>query len=41
VVVGEASQPARTGRYGGDWQPPVEEFGLTTTDEGLGSFENF
>lgn len=41
VVVGEASQSARTGRYGGDWQPPAEEFGLSTTDEGLGSFENF
>jgi len=41
VVVSQAGQPARTGRYGGDWQPPAEEFGLSTTDEGLGSFENF
>ena len=41
VVVGGSAQPARTGRYGGDWQPPAEEFGLTTTDEGLGTLEGF
>jgi uncharacterized repeat protein (TIGR01451 family) len=40
VVVGGSDQPARTQRYGGDWQPPADEFGLTTTDEGMGTLEN-
>lgn len=40
VVVGGSDQPAKTQRYGGDWQPPSDEFGLTTTDEGLGTLEN-
>ena len=41
VVVGGSDQPARTQRYGGDWQPPADEFGLTTTDEGMGTLDNF
>ncbi|OPY48833.1 MAG: hypothetical protein A4E49_03315 [Methanosaeta sp. PtaU1.Bin112] len=41
VVIGGLDQPAKTQRYGGDWQPPADEFGLTTTDEGLGTLENF
>ncbi|MDD4652035.1 MAG: SdrD B-like domain-containing protein, partial [Methanothrix sp.] len=41
VVVGSSDQPARTQRYGGDWQPPADEFGLTTTDEGMGTLDNF
>ena len=40
VVVGGSDQPAKTQRYGGDWQPPADEFGLTTTDEGIGTLEN-
>lgn len=41
VVVGGSDQSAKTQRYGGDWQPPAEEFGLTTTDEGMGTLDNF
>jgi uncharacterized repeat protein (TIGR01451 family) len=41
VVVGGSDQPAKTQRYGGDWQPPADEFGLTTTDEGMGTIDNF
>ncbi len=41
VVVGGSAQPAKTQRYGGDWQPPADEFGLTTTDEGMGTLEDF
>jgi uncharacterized repeat protein (TIGR01451 family) len=40
IVVSASSNPARTTRYGGNWQP-AEEFGLNTTDEGFGPLDSF
>lgn len=40
IVVGGLGHPAQSMRYGGDWQPPFEDFGLNGTDEGFGAAED-